>query len=98
MGILPQTNFLAEKAIGAVVSAGLKLMVLAFIIAVTKALFRGAAIRRFPRQGTDHRQLQARPEGRTDGRRRPRGHVATSVGRERQRKREDAERALETAP
>src|SRR6266496_3697608 len=34
-GILPQTKFLAEKAIGAVVSAGIKLMVLAFIIAVT---------------------------------------------------------------
>jgi type IV secretion system protein TrbL len=34
-GILPQTRFLSEKAIGAVVSAGIKLMVLAFIIAVT---------------------------------------------------------------
>src|SRR5579871_1955344 len=34
-GLLPQTKFLAEKAIGAVVSAGIKLMVLAFIIAVT---------------------------------------------------------------
>src|SRR4029079_9806359 len=34
-GILPQTKFLAEKAIGAVVSAGIKLMVLAFIVAVT---------------------------------------------------------------
>jgi type IV secretion system protein TrbL len=33
--LLPQTKFLAEKAIGAVVSAGIKLMVLAFIIAVT---------------------------------------------------------------
>ncbi len=33
-GFLPQTKFLAEKAIGAVVSAGIKLMVLAFIIAV----------------------------------------------------------------
>jgi hypothetical protein len=33
-GVLPQTKFLAEKAIGAVVSAGIKLMVLAFIIAV----------------------------------------------------------------
>jgi type IV secretion system protein TrbL len=32
--LLPQTKFLAEKAIGAVVSAGIKLMVLAFIIAV----------------------------------------------------------------
>jgi type IV secretion system protein TrbL len=34
-GVLPQTKFLAEKAIGAVVSAGIKLMVLAFIVAVT---------------------------------------------------------------
>jgi type IV secretion system protein TrbL len=34
-GLLPQTKFLSEKAIGAVVSAGIKLMVLAFIIAVT---------------------------------------------------------------
>jgi len=34
-GLLPQTKFLAEKAIGAVVSAGIKLMTLAFIIAVT---------------------------------------------------------------
>lgn len=33
--LLPQTKFLAEKAIGAVVSAGIKLMVLAFIMAVT---------------------------------------------------------------
>ena len=33
--LLPQTKFLAEKAIGAVVSAGIKLMTLAFIIAVT---------------------------------------------------------------
>ena len=33
-GLLPQTKFLAEKAIGAVVAAGIKLMVLAFIIAV----------------------------------------------------------------
>ena len=33
--LLPQTKFLAEKAIGAVVAAGIKLMVLAFIIAVT---------------------------------------------------------------
>jgi type IV secretion system protein TrbL len=33
-GILPQTKFLADKAIVAVVSAGIKLMVLAFIIAV----------------------------------------------------------------
>jgi type IV secretion system protein TrbL len=33
--LLPQTKFLAEKAIGAVVSAGIKLMVLAFILAVT---------------------------------------------------------------
>jgi type IV secretion system protein TrbL len=33
-GLLPHTKFLAEKAIGAVVSAGIKLMVLAFIIAV----------------------------------------------------------------
>jgi type IV secretion system protein TrbL len=32
--LLPQTRFLSEKAIGAVVSAGIKLMVLAFIIAV----------------------------------------------------------------
>ena len=32
--LLPQTKFLAEKAIGAVVAAGIKLMVLAFIIAV----------------------------------------------------------------
>jgi type IV secretion system protein TrbL len=32
--LLPQTKFLSEKAIGAVVSAGIKLMVLAFIIAV----------------------------------------------------------------
>ncbi len=35
-GLLPHTKFLAEKAIGAVVSSGIKLMVLAFIIAVTK--------------------------------------------------------------
>jgi type IV secretion system protein TrbL len=35
-GILPQTKFLAEKAIGAIVSAGIKLMVLAFIMAVTE--------------------------------------------------------------
>jgi type IV secretion system protein TrbL len=34
-GLLPQTRFLSEKAIGAVVSAGIKLMVLAFIVAVT---------------------------------------------------------------
>jgi type IV secretion system protein TrbL len=33
-GVLPQTKFLAEKAIGAIVSAGIKLMVLAFIMAV----------------------------------------------------------------
>jgi type IV secretion system protein TrbL len=33
-GILPQTKFLAEKAIGAIVSAGIKLMVLAFVLAV----------------------------------------------------------------
>lgn len=33
--LLPQTKFLAEKAIGAVVSAGIKLMTLAFIIAVS---------------------------------------------------------------
>jgi len=33
--LLPQTKFLAEKAIGAVVAAGIKLMVLAFVIAVT---------------------------------------------------------------
>jgi type IV secretion system protein TrbL len=35
LGLLPQTKFLAEKAIGAVVSPGIKLMVLAFIVAVT---------------------------------------------------------------
>ena len=35
-GILPQTKFLAEKAIGAIVSAGIKLMVLAFVMAVTE--------------------------------------------------------------
>ena len=35
-GILPQTKFLAEKAIGAIVSAGIKLMVLSFIMAVTE--------------------------------------------------------------
>jgi type IV secretion system protein TrbL len=34
-GLLPQTKFLSEKAISAVISAGIKLMVLAFIIAVT---------------------------------------------------------------
>jgi type IV secretion system protein TrbL len=33
-GVLPSTKFLAEKAIGAVVSAGMKLMVLSLIIAV----------------------------------------------------------------
>lgn len=33
-GVLPQTRFLSEKAIGAVVSLGIKLMVLAFIMAV----------------------------------------------------------------
>ncbi len=33
-GILPQTKFLAEKAIGAIVACGIKLMVLAFILAV----------------------------------------------------------------
>jgi len=32
--LLPQTRFMAEKAIGAVVAAGIKLMVLAFIISV----------------------------------------------------------------
>lgn len=32
--LLPQTRFMAEKAIGAVVAAGIKLMVLAFIVAV----------------------------------------------------------------
>jgi type IV secretion system protein TrbL len=35
-GVLPQTKFLAEKAIGAIVSAGIKLMVLAFIMAVAE--------------------------------------------------------------
>jgi type IV secretion system protein TrbL len=35
-GILPQTKFLAEKAIGAIVSAGVKLMVLAFVMAVVE--------------------------------------------------------------
>jgi type IV secretion system protein TrbL len=33
-GVLPQTKFLAEKAIGAVVSAAIKMMVLSFLIAV----------------------------------------------------------------
>jgi type IV secretion system protein TrbL len=35
-GVLPATKFLAEKAIGAIVSAGIKLMVLAFIMAVAE--------------------------------------------------------------
>ncbi len=35
-GFLQHTKFLAEKAIGAVIAAGIKLMVLAFIIAVTE--------------------------------------------------------------
>lgn len=34
-GVLKSTKFIAEKAIGAVVSAGIKLMVLAFLVAVT---------------------------------------------------------------
>jgi type IV secretion system protein TrbL len=35
-GILPQTKFLAEKAIAAIVACGIKLMVLAFILAVAE--------------------------------------------------------------
>ncbi len=37
-GFLQQTKFLAEKAIGAVISSGVKLMVLAFIMAVSETI------------------------------------------------------------
>jgi type IV secretion system protein TrbL len=37
-GIMPQTKFLAEKAIGAVVGAGIKLMVLALLMAILQPL------------------------------------------------------------
>jgi len=47
-GLLPATKFLAEKAIGAVVSAGIKLMVLSFI---TSAVLPLVLATRFP--GTD---------------------------------------------
>lgn len=40
-GFLKQTRFLAEKAIGAVISAGVKLMVLAFILAVIDPILAG---------------------------------------------------------
>jgi type IV secretion system protein TrbL len=40
-GILPQTKFLAEKAIGAIVSSGIKLMVLAFVMAVAEPTLAG---------------------------------------------------------
>jgi type IV secretion system protein TrbL len=47
-GLLPSTKFLAEKAIGAVVSAGIKLMVLSF---VTSAVLPLIVSTRFPGTG-----------------------------------------------
>jgi hypothetical protein len=43
--VLPQTKFLSDKAIGTVVSAGIKLMVLSFIIAVTNPVLSDALLR-----------------------------------------------------
>ena len=40
-GLLSSTKFLAEKAIGAVVASGVKLMVLSFLIAVIEPVVRG---------------------------------------------------------
>lgn len=40
-GVLPQTKFLAEKAIAAIVSSGVKLMVLAFLLSVVEPTLSG---------------------------------------------------------
>ena len=45
-GLLPSTKFLAEKAIGAVVAAGIKLMVLAFITSAVLPVIRRLAVQR----------------------------------------------------
>lgn len=39
-GLLPATKFLAEKAVGAIVASGIKLMTLAFILAVAEPVLR----------------------------------------------------------
>ena len=44
-GLVSGTKFLAEKAIGAVVAAGMKLMVLAFITSVIQPVLTGMRFR-----------------------------------------------------